>query len=51
MKSPNSPAPASLARYAARWIGGALLLALVIVGLGTFFLPEVDLLALRYAVW
>ncbi len=51
MKSPEPPAPPALARYAARWIGGALLLALVIVGLGTFFLPEVDLLALRYAVW
>lgn len=51
MTRPNTPAPDSLARYAARWIGGALILALVIVGLGAFFLPEVDLLALRYAVW
>ncbi len=51
MSTRPAPAPESLVRYAARWIGGALLLALVIVGLGALFLPEVDLLALRYAVW
>ena len=47
----QDPRAEALRREARRWIGGAVILALLIVIVGLIALPEVDLLALRYAVW
>lgn len=40
----------SLRREAMWWIGGALLLALLIAGIAALFLPSLDALSFRYAV-